>query len=214
VNGYIRIRKGQNNKTGEIIQEIVNNNGDENINIELEPDVYTLEVGASGYSTSFNTITIVGDEIRDYEFSITPILSNNQVRIVLTWGETPSDLDSHLLKKVNDSVEYHLYYANSQGTDGDNLDIDDTDSYGPETVTINNLDNSAIYKYHVHDFSNSSNTSDEILKASGAKVDVIMEINQKLLCSNQIGNAWKYLKIGQWWRLFPLYFLKCGNLGG
>lgn len=51
--------------------------------------------------------------------------------IVLTWGENPRDLDSHITY-TDDSSSYHIYYNNKiDSTTGTNLDIDDVTSYGP-----------------------------------------------------------------------------------
>ncbi len=62
----------------------------------------------------------------------------NSVKIKLTWGENPSDVDSHLITPSGEQV----YFAN-EGSLGvapfANLDVDDTSSFGPEVITINRL---------------------------------------------------------------------------
>ena len=71
---------------------------------------------------------------------------------VLTWGSSPSDLDSHLYiaEDANNSQRTEVYYshryAGASPSDSNNpcatagtiasLDLDDTSSYGPETTTI------------------------------------------------------------------------------
>jgi uncharacterized protein YfaP (DUF2135 family) len=195
-NGYIKVREGQNNKTGEVVREIVND-GNNTLNISLYPNTYTVEVGANGYSKSFNTVTIVGDTNRTYEFSITPVLAEDQVRIVLSWGENPSDLDSHLVRLSNNAVDYHVYYSDMTPANADaNLDTDDTDSFGPETVTINDLNSASTYRYYVHNFSNGSDHNDTNLKASNAKVEVYYGDQSKTFyVPNENGNAWKVFEI-------------------
>ncbi len=194
-NGYVKVREGQNNKTGEVIKEI-GDSGD-SMSLELIPNTYTVEVGANGYTHSFNTITVIGDITKSYEFSITPVLSADQVRIVLSWGENPSDLDSHLVRLTNDVKDYHVYYGDMTPANADaNLDTDDTDSYGPETITINNLSNISVYKYYVHNFSSYDNHNDEILKTSGAKVDIYYgDQSETFYVPNEVGNAWKVFEI-------------------
>jgi len=197
-NGYIKIREGQNNKTGEVIETIENNTSANSIHFDAAPGIYTVEVGANSYKTAFNTVTIVGDMNQTYEFSITPVLAENEVRIVLTWGETPSDLDSHLVRLNSEgNIDYHVYYGNMHPSNADaNLDVDDTTSYGPETITINNLDKNKTYKYYVHDFSNRSNHNDTALKDSGAKVTVYYgDQSQTFYVPNEVGNAWKVFEI-------------------
>ena len=197
-NGYIKIREGQNNKTGEVIETIENNTSANSIHFDAAPGIYTVEVGADGYKTAFNTVTIVGDMNQTYEFSITPVLAEDQVRIVLTWGEMPSDLDSHLVRLNSEgNIDYHVYYDNMHPSNADAyLDVDDTSSYGPETITINNLDNNKTYKYYVHDYSNYSNYNDTALKDSGAKVTVYYgDQSQTFYVPNEVGNAWKVFEI-------------------
>ena len=193
--GYVKVREGQNNKVGDVVKEITN--GGSSINLNLTPNTYTVEVGANGYTHSFNTVTILGDVNGTYEFSITPVLSANQVRVVLSWGENPNDLDSHLVRTTNGNQDYHVYYSNMHPSNADaNLDTDDTSSYGPETVTINNLSSASTYKYYVHDFSNGGNHSDEIFKTSGAKVDVYYgDQSRTFYIPNENGNAWKVFEI-------------------
>ena len=195
-NGYVKVREGQNNKTGDVVQEVTND-GNSSVNISLYPNTYTVEVGANGYTHSFNTVTILGDVNGTYEFSITPVLSADQVRVVLSWGENPSDLDSHLVRTTNGNQDYHVYYSNMRPANADaNLDTDDTSSYGPETVTINNLNSASTYKYYVHDYSNGGNHSDEVFKTSGAKVDVYYgDQSRTFYVPNENGNAWKVFEI-------------------
>ena len=125
------------------------------------------------------------------------MLEAGQVRIVLSWGENPSDLDSHLVRLTNNVKDYHVYFGDMRPANADaNLDTDDTSSYGPETTTINNLSSTSIYKYYVHDYSNGGNHNDEILKASGAKVDVYYGDQSKTFyVPNENGNAWKVFEI-------------------
>ncbi len=89
-------------------------------------------------------------------------LNTGQFRVVLTWGENPRDLDSHLtgpnIGATSDSNRWHIYY--NEKTDGAicGLDVDDTSSYGPETVTcpITNSTGTTlppgVYRYSVHHY--------------------------------------------------------------
>lgn len=96
------------------------------------------------------------------------MLSSNQYRIVLTWGETPADLDSHLITPSGEEIYYH----NKETTAGDaNLDVDNTTSYGPETVTIT-APQSGTYRYYVFNYSEKDNGTDTSLTTSHAVVRV------------------------------------------
>ena len=69
-------------------------------------------------------------------------VKNGQLRVVLTWGETPRDLDSHL----DTPSGCHVYYGRKQCRGEASLDTDVTDSYGPETINIVKL-LPGVYKY-------------------------------------------------------------------
>ena len=136
---------------------------------------YTLEVRKEGFVVGYSNI-VVYSGVETQVTVICPELKENEMRVVLTWGDKPSDLDSHLLLKYNDGETAHIFYANSvyyeQYSDRVyNLDVDDTTQYGPETMTFYidspNVDE---YKYYVYNYSGGN--SGEELSYSGARVTV------------------------------------------
>ncbi len=82
------------------------------------------------------------------------------LRIELTWGAEPRDLDSHLW----DAAGNHLYflYAGPENSPipGAWLDLDDTTGFGPENISIEYLvpQGSARYTYAVHLYAGSAST--------------------------------------------------------
>jgi hypothetical protein len=126
-------------------------------------------------------------------YALSPVLTDlDAMRVVLTWGPTPSDLDSHMLFKDN-----HIYFNNSRGTNAE-LDVDDIDSYGPETITLKKKMWGEKYIYAVRDFSNRDKLSSSILSASRAKVFVY--VGQSLVRSyevpmHKVGNLWTVFRI-------------------
>ncbi|MFO7655075.1 MAG: carboxypeptidase regulatory-like domain-containing protein [Candidatus Krumholzibacteriia bacterium] len=92
--------------------------------------------------------------------------------IALTWGEAPSDLDSHLFIPATWTTElerYHLaYYREGTLTEDPYtaLDTDDTSSFGPEIISGFQFYNGT-YSYYVHNYS--GNTSHPLVQ-SGAQV--------------------------------------------
>ena len=66
------------------------------------------------------------------------------LRLTLTWGENPRDLDSHLWTPSIEGSPYHVYFG-SKGSENSRpyaqLDVDDVSSYGPENITIKRLFN-------------------------------------------------------------------------
>jgi uncharacterized protein YfaP (DUF2135 family) len=122
--------------------------------------VQNVTAEKSGYISDSQSVLVVGgQETTNVHFALSPIMPTGQWRIVLTWGENPSDLDSHLLVPKSDtdgSLGYHIYYGNKGSNSPDTypyayLDVDDTSGYGPETITIFRRLNQR-YKYYVHHY--------------------------------------------------------------
>jgi len=158
---------------------------------------YSVTFQKKGYITStFDIETVVGS-IFFNRFSVSPKMPIEYIRIVVDWGETPSDLDAHLVKKNN----YHISYRNKKVSDDReaNLDRDDTNSFGPETITINKVDENAEYSYFIHDYTNRNKGRSTKLSDSKACVKVYGE-GDKLLKKYEIprgsnGIFWKVFKI-------------------
>jgi hypothetical protein len=110
----------------------------------------TLTFTLDGYEFPDVTVEVTATEtttIADGDLFGQPVLAAGNFRIVLTWGQTPYDLDSHLLTPSGTEI----YYSNKVGT-GVNLDVDDMSSYGPETITISTVA-TGTYTYFVHNYS-------------------------------------------------------------
>lgn len=126
-------------------------------------------------------------------YAISPVMTNlDGMRVVLSWGEKPFDLDSHLIFPGG-----HIYFDSKEGTDA-NLDVDDTDSYGPETVTISKKHFGESYIYAVQDYSNKGLPNSNYLSASKAKVFVY--VGSSLVRSYSVpagkrGNIWTVFKL-------------------
>ncbi len=196
----INVRKGINNKTGEIYASATtDNNGI--VYMQLEPGMYTVEINKVGYAVNYYTITVVSDNTM-INVNTTPVLNEGEVRIVLTWNDTPWDLDSHLFTPYDETSgdsTYHIWYGNQFDYNGNNLDVDDTDGYGPETMTINELGN-GLYKFYVADYTNCSNqypTSTD-MSYSNATVSVYTEqglVHSFNVPANRPGVIWEVFEI-------------------
>ncbi|MCL6349749.1 YfaP family protein [Pectobacterium polaris] len=126
-------------------------------------------------------------------YAVSPVMKSlDGMRIVLTWGEKPADLDSHLIYPGN-----HIYFSHKKGRDA-NLDVDDTDSFGPETITIDKKRLGESYIYAVHDYSNGDKANSLALSASSAKVFVYVGSSQVRSYSvplNKTGNIWTVFRL-------------------
>ncbi|NMX61882.1 tetratricopeptide repeat protein [Pseudomonas sp. WS 5111] len=126
-------------------------------------------------------------------YAISPVMENlDGLRVVLTWGQSPSDLDSHMIFPGN-----NIYFNSKTGTDAE-LDVDDTDSYGPETITLQKKHYGESYVYAVHDFSNRTDTGSTALSESQAKVFVYMGqslVRTYYVPTNRTGNLWTVFRM-------------------
>lgn len=119
------------------------------------------------------------------------------VRVVLSWGENPSDLDSHLTGPRGDGSRFHVYFSNP-GESGASLDVDDVSSYGPETITISTFYN-GIYRYSIHNYSNSSSDGGLQIEQSPTQVEVydfnglVASYTAPAFTGN--GNTWRVFEI-------------------
>ena len=132
----------------------------------------------------------------EYNFSISPAPELGEVRIILTWGSNPSDMDAHLLTPEIDSVNFHISYSNRGSSESAPfvvLDLDDVDGFGPETITIKKLE-SGIYKYYIHQYSN-----DGMLKESNARVQIFVSPN----CNGEAIDIIEHGE-GRYWNVFEI----------
>lgn len=123
----------------------------------------TLIIKKEGYST-----LVTKGPFGGLTYALSPVMEDlDGMRIVLSWGKSPSDLDSHLSYPNN-----HICYYHKEGTNA-NLDVDDTDSFGPETITIEKRAQNKKYIYAVHDYSDKNRMdNDNLSNISNAKVYV------------------------------------------
>lgn len=113
---------------------------------------FTVTAALSGYTTETYSNVAVPGQNPPIHIVMNPILPDGQLRVVLTWGAVPTDLDSHLFTTWATGQTFHIYYPNRTSTNT-TLDVDDTSSFGPETVTV--LDQTpGRYSYAVFDYTN------------------------------------------------------------
>ncbi len=126
-------------------------------------------------------------------YALSPVMQNlDGLRVVLTWGDTPKDLDSHIAYPGS-----HIYWRSRRGADA-NLDVDDTNGFGPETVTLERKHQGETYVYAVHDYTDRNDPSTSALSASQAKVFVYVGeslVRTYYVPQNQPGNLWTVFRI-------------------
>jgi len=99
-------------------------------------------------------------------------VSDGNFRIVLSWGENPSDLDSHLTGPDGSGGRFHVFWSRMNAGNAE-LDVDDVTSFGPETITIEGLPGrEGLYRYSVQNYSNRTSDGATGIESSPAEIKV------------------------------------------
>lgn len=201
---YVTLRNGINNTSSAPIDSC-NLESDGQYLFNVPVGTYTITVedkralvsDSERYQPTSVTVVVEDDSAVQQNIYVGQAASENQIRIILTWGARPYDLDSHLLGPTGDgSSRFHTYYSNKSylynGKKYADLDLDDTSSYGPETTTIYYKNGSGVYSFYVHDFTNRSWTNSSALAESGATVKVYegSALKETYKVPSDIGTVW------------------------
>ena len=186
----IKVRAGLDNQNGEVLSTFTSDDSGDYSIATLSTGDYTLDISKEGFVATYKNIYVVGDESNTEDILISPTITSGEMRIVLGWGDNPRDLDSHLLKKIDGNIDYHISY-HQKVSGGDSLDYDYTQGQGPETVTISDLSSTSTYTYYVYHYAGEST-----LKDSGAVVNIYYGNNVvPYTVPNEDGKYWKVFDI-------------------
>lgn len=197
----INVRNGLNNTSGNILQTLVTNNNGYYKTNNLPAGNYTFEfvdnrnVATKYSSTVINVAIIANVNLTDKDATMVNVAGmSGKIRVVLTWGANPSDLDSHLYMDSgkNGSYDYHVYYG-KKTLNNAMLDVDDITSYGPETTTIT-IKSNTIYHYGIYNYSGGGSS---VLSNSDAKVMVYIGESGTPLYTFNVPNG-----NGRYWNIF------------
>ena len=154
-------------KTGTLIAEL-NSKQDGSYIYGGKQGSYTVEVSAKGYITEYFDVEIIRGQVKTGKnIVLSPEVGEGEIRIVLTWGSRPRDLDSYAIGKSSTGQNFNINFTKQSISNIGNLDVDDTSSYGPETITITDI--GASFTYSVADF-----RAEGTLGSSEAKVKVYL----------------------------------------
>jgi Carboxypeptidase regulatory-like domain len=167
---------------------------------------YTISFAKEGFIGTASKVRMGADETpREVIAALSPEIK--EFRIVLTWGSRPKDLDAHLSGPDPDGGDFHIWYRNKYPIGGkDFLDRDDTNKYGPETITIYKPAVGEYY-YSVYDYTNHTKKRSKYLSRSNATVNVYGQ--NKLLATFEVpedmrGNCWHVFKINDVHEIIPI----------
>lgn len=162
--------------SGSQVTQSVTSDASGRYSLTLPTGYYALSASKSGYISTSSTVSVIGQQTVDVgDRALSPELTGSgEWRFVLNWGAEPSDLDSHLTGPAADGSRFHVAWYARTSTDSlgsVNLDVDDTDSYGPETITVTETPE-GLLRYSVHDYSDRGDSQSGALSSSGARVQV------------------------------------------
>lgn len=128
---------------------------DGSFSVELSEGMQDVIITADGYmEESFQFEMEEGRNYSGEQFILSPELMAGAARIVLEWNAEPQDLDAYLSGETDNGNDVFVNFRNSISTAGGNtiaeLDVDDTDGYGPETITLYDLN--GVYRFTVVDY--------------------------------------------------------------
>jgi hypothetical protein len=112
----------------------------------------TLRATLTGYvETSVPVIAFTGATTQTSIGMLAIGAGGDNVAAVLAWGENPRDLDLHMSGPDGGGGRFHAFYDNKAPVAHVFLDLDDTDSYGPETMTVSPIESGDFVAgdYHV-----------------------------------------------------------------
>ncbi len=168
---------------------------------DIAAGAYFVTAQGSGYyKTTFSVAAYdgVSPKIKTLE---PKIKSMDEIRLVLSWGPSDLDLDSHLVAPTQSGERFHLFYPYMQTSNpqGRNivLERDGGPPSGIETIVIKNRFDGT-YTYRVHDHTNDLSKDAAALTTSGAVVTVFkgfQEVSRFEVPVNQAGNLWEVLTI-------------------
>jgi len=137
------LRLGSDTTIGTISDTTVNESNGTYIFSNIPPKVYSLEMNKSSYIVGYENVTLfAGTTNANKDYLLVPEFSSDEkMRIVLTWEETPEDLDVILLVTYDSNIKDKIFYDNKIATENAiqyaKLDRDDLNASGPETITVN-----------------------------------------------------------------------------
>ncbi len=129
--------------------------GDGSYKTDLQPGVYEVEVSYGNYITeNYHLEVRTGENQYNVNYTLSSNLNEGALRIVLEWGSRPYDLDSYVSGTLSDGTPFFVNFMNPVFTIGGKviaeLDVDDTNGFGPETITV--YDPGASFDYFIVDF--------------------------------------------------------------
>lgn len=203
------LRKGMNNITSNALSTVVSDETGKYVFNELVPGQYTIQLvddsDENAYVSAFYNISVLSGAESTKNITVSKALNSDEVRFVLTWDgqaeNVSADLDISLYGPYAfDDSEYNIYFGEyskyASGYDMDykdqsfaNLDVDDKEYEGPETITVKSV-LPGQYKIFVTDYTNGGNGS--MLQSSNPVIKVYVgnTLTETIKMPKKSGGVW------------------------
>jgi len=117
----------------------------------------SIKMRKKGYIDADEKVMTVFGSYWNNLFLMSPDLPLKSTRFVLSWGSTPQDLDLHLI-----SNNTHISYRHTRSISGKvKLDRDAKRGFGPETITVKDIDKNDTYKVVIYKYTSGGNINDK-----------------------------------------------------
>lgn len=163
--------------------------------------IFVVVIRAENFTTRVMTNVVITVGIFEMpEITIVENVPVGSLRVVLTWGANPYDLDSHLTGPGSDGNRFHMYYSEQSPYGSDvNLDVDDTYSFGPETTTIEQFHN-GMYRYSIFNYSDQGSDGGNGIYTSPTHVEVydhtgLIRSYTAPFFTSGTGNTWRVFEL-------------------
>lgn len=145
------------------------------------------------YTSTAFTIDVGGTTSLTAALNVPEAPQAQSLRIVLTWNAEPADLDAHLFGEGG-----HVYYK-QHSINHARMDLDDTQSFGPETITVDDVTALGDFTYAVHNFTDRAQFDSAAgLAGSGATVRVYSGstlLKTYTVPTNMLGTVWNVFSV-------------------
>ena len=187
----------KNRDTREIVGRTITDN-EGKFTLPVDPGRYIIFIGKGAYISDKYEVDIIQDFPRTVHSVLSKIVPPKDYRIVLTWDRFPIDLDAHLKGPNPGQPDFHLYWNRATLINGKKyLDCDDRNSFGPETITIRDID-PGNYTYAVHNYSGRDEKSGDALSRGNVTVKIYNGDKLLKLYTLPVGTS------GNYWVVFKL----------
>lgn len=146
--------KGDGINYSSVTTALTDNNGNFTLPVRDNGDLYIYAENGNRTSNA-KSVSTSGNDYQMNDGCLTVSTENDSLSIRLTWGEQPHDVDSYLRTPSGDVIFFGNQASLSQAPFAA-LDVDDTESFGPEFVTVRKL-MVGRYSYGVDNYSETQN---------------------------------------------------------